>query len=79
MNDTHSPSGTRFLHGDVLYRCADGKGTRLYARTPTQAMAVQLYEEAVRQASTNPRCPYTMIWIMGDEPDHTWIKDESKP
>lgn len=76
MNNTHSPSGLQFLHGDVLYRCADIKGTRLYARVPTLALAIQQYEEAVRKATTNPRCPYTMVWIMGDEGDHTWIKDD---
>lgn len=74
MSDTHSPSGTRFEKGDVLYRCADGKGTRLYARMPTLSMAEQQYRSAVRQAQTNPRCPYTMIWVRGHEADFTWIK-----
>lgn len=43
LNDNYSPSGLRFEDGDVLYRSDDGKGTRLYARLPGLAFAVQQY------------------------------------
>lgn len=65
-------------NGDVAYRAADGKGTRLYARMPTHELNVQQYFSAVHKATTNPRCPYTMVWIVGWEDGYCWIKDEDK-
>ena len=78
MSDNHTPSGLRILDGDVLYRCADGKGTRLYARMPDLEMAKQQYHSAVHKATTNPRCPYTMVWVRGHEDEFTWMKEEGQ-
>jgi hypothetical protein len=69
-------STTQLREGDVAYRRRDGAGTRLYARMPGLGLAVQQYEAAVRSATTNPRCPFTMVWIVGLEHDYCWIKPD---
>lgn len=65
---------TKILPRDVAYRKQNGQGTRLYARMSDLALAIQQFNAAVRTATTNPRCPYTMIWIAGHEADYCWIK-----
>ena len=59
---------------DVLYRKADGKGTKLYARVPTLPLAIQQFKWAVQIAR---KAKYTMIWIAQHEREHTWIEDEN--
>lgn len=59
----------------VLYRKADGRGTRLYAWVPTLPMAVQQFQHAVKFAA---RAGYTLIWIEGHEGEHLWTAQSDR-
>jgi hypothetical protein len=76
MNHDRTPSGTPIWDGDVLYTRGEEQVSRLYARMPTLAFAVQQYNHAVRKATTNPRCPYTRVWIRGHEAEYSYTKEE---
>jgi hypothetical protein len=51
----------------VFYRKADGKGTRLWAAMPGEALALQQFDYAVSKAA---RGGMTMIWVTCPSGNH---------